>query len=50
MELIEKAERSGRQDYKDLTNTIWLVFSNPESLNRSFILTKEEEKPTEACR
>lgn len=50
MELIEKAERSGRQDYKDLTNTIWLVFSNPESLNRSFLLTKEEEKPTEACR
>ena len=50
MELIEKAERSGRQDYKELTNTIWLVFSNPESLNRSFLLTKEEKKQTEACR
>ena len=50
MELIEKAEKSGRQDYKELTNTLWLVFSNPESLNRSFLLKEEKEKRTEACR
>ena len=50
MELIEKAEKSGRQDYKELTNTLWLVFSNPESLNRSFLRKEEEEKRTEACR
>ena len=40
--LIEKAQNIGDTDYRELTNTIWLVFSNPECLNRSFLLPGDE--------
>ena len=32
---------SGQEDYKELTNTIWLVFSSPDSLNQSFLLPED---------
>ena len=42
-ELIERAQANGRgqEDYKELTNTIWLVFSSPDSLNHSFLLPED---------
>lgn len=48
-ELIERAQAngSGQEDYKELTNTIWLVFSSPDSLNQSFLLP-EDSRP-EIC-
>jgi len=47
-EMIEKAESSGHRDYKELTNNIWLVFSNPDSLNKSFLLPEGEVEHAEA--
>ena len=49
-EMIEKAESSRLGDYKELTNNIWLVFSSPDSLNKSFLLPKGEEERAEACK
>ena len=41
-ELIEKAQKAGTEDYKELTSLIWLVFSSPESLNKSFQLPEKD--------
>lgn len=35
------AKGEGAGDYKELTNDLWVVFSSPETLNRSFLLPKE---------
>ena len=43
MQMIEKAKRIQLTDCKEITSMIWLVFSNPEALNRSFLLPKGEE-------
>lgn len=43
--LIAQGQNAGDPDYRDLTNQIWLVFSSPDSLNRSFLLSKEEVTP-----
>lgn len=40
--LIEQGKAVGDTDFRDLTNQIWLVFSCPESLNKSFMLPREE--------
>ena len=39
--LIDQGWNSGDKDFRELTNHIWLVFSNPDSLNKSFVLPKE---------
>ena len=43
--LIAQGQSLGDPDYRDLTNQIWLVFSSPDSLNQSFLLSKEEMIP-----
>lgn len=42
-DLIEKAQSAGDGDYKLLTNHIWIVFSSPECLNRSFQLPEDKQ-------
>ena len=41
--MINKAKETQLSDCKEITSMIWLVFSNPEALNRSFLLPKEAE-------
>jgi len=36
--LISQCQSAKDPDYRELTNRLWLVFSSPESLNRSFTL------------
>lgn len=43
MKMIENAKQTQLIDCKEITSMIWLVFSNPEALNKSFLLPKEEE-------
>lgn len=43
MQMIENAKQTKLIDCKEITSMIWLVFSNPEALNKSFLLPKEEE-------
>ena len=40
--LIAQGRSACDPDFRDLTNQIWLVFSSPDSLNQSFLLSKEE--------
>lgn len=43
--LIAQGQSLGDPDYRDLTNQIWLVFSSPDSLNQSFLVSKEDMIP-----
>ena len=40
--LIDRCKSEGDHDFRKLTNQIWLVFSCPNSLNKSFLLPEEE--------
>ena len=42
MQMIEKARRTQLSNCKEITSMIWLVFSNPEALNKSFLLPEGE--------
>ena len=42
MEMVERARQTQFTNCKDLMSIIWLIFSNPDAINKSFLLPKEE--------
>ena len=42
MEMIDRAKQSRLSNCKEITSMIWLTFSNPEAINKSFLLPEEE--------
>ncbi len=43
VKLIQKGQSAGDPDFKELTAQLWAVYSNPEHLNKSFVLPKEQQ-------
>ena len=42
-QMIGRARASEPNDWKEITSMIWLVFSDPEALNKSFLLPPESQ-------
>lgn len=49
IEAIEYARKKGDPNYKRLCQALWVVFGNPKSLNKSFLI-EDDQKLTEAHR